>query len=45
MTEPSPFVQACVYMSGVLVGYVLLTHPDEWQRAREAIQEFLGKKQ
>ena len=31
--DPSPMVQAAVYMAGVLVGYVLLVPPDEWQNA------------
>ena len=31
--DPSPLVQAAVYMAGMLVGYVLLVRPDEWQSA------------
>jgi len=32
-SDPSPMVQAGVYMAGMLVGYVLLVAPDEWQSA------------
>ncbi|MGZ8399426.1 MAG: hypothetical protein ACXWWN_10335 [Gemmatimonadales bacterium] len=32
-SDPSPMVQAAVYMAGVLVGYVLLVQPDEWHDA------------
>ena len=37
-SDPSPLVQAAVYMAGVLVGYVLLVRPDEWQDAWETIR-------
>ena len=37
-SDPSPLVQAAVYMAGVLVGYVLLVRPDEWQNAWETIR-------
>ena len=37
-SDPSPMVQAAVYMAGVLVGYVLLVQPDEWQDAWETIR-------
>jgi hypothetical protein len=36
--DPSPMVQAAVYMAGVLVGYVLLVPPDEWQSAWETLR-------
>lgn len=36
--EPSPMVQAAVYMAGVLAGYVLLVRPDEWQSAWESLR-------
>ena len=36
--DPSPMVQAAVYMAGVLVGYVLLVPPDEWQNAWESLR-------
>ena len=36
--DPSPVVQAAVYMGGVLAGYVLLVRPDEWQSAWESIR-------
>jgi hypothetical protein len=37
-SDPSPMVQAAVYMAGVLVGYVLLVRPDEWQTAWEVLR-------
>jgi hypothetical protein len=37
-SDPSPLVQTAVYMAGVLVGYVLLVRPDEWQNAWETIR-------
>lgn len=37
-SDPSPMVQAAVYMGGVLAGYVLLVRPDEWQSAWESIR-------
>ncbi len=36
--DPSPVVQAAVYMAGVLVGYVLLVPPDEWQHAWKSLR-------
>ena len=36
--DPSPLVQAAVYMAGMLVGYVLLVRPDEWQSAWETVR-------
>jgi hypothetical protein len=44
MTDPSPLAQTAVYMTGIVAGYVLLTSPDEWQRAWQAVREVLGKK-
>jgi hypothetical protein len=37
-SDPSPFVQAAVYMAGMLVGYVLLVRPEEWQSAWETLR-------
>jgi len=37
-SDPSPMVQAAVYMGGVLAGYVLLVGPDEWQNAWESLR-------
>lgn len=37
-SDPSPMVQASVYMAGVLVGYVLLVLPDEWQSTWETLR-------
>jgi hypothetical protein len=42
-SDPSPMVQAAVYMGGVLAGYVLLVGPDEWQRAWETIRSTWSK--
>ncbi|MGZ8392490.1 MAG: hypothetical protein ACXWWK_06590 [Gemmatimonadales bacterium] len=42
-SDPSPMVQAAVYMAGVLVGYVLLVQPDEWQNAWETIRSTWSK--
>ena len=39
--DPSPLVQAAVYMAGMLVGYVLLVRPDEWQSAWETVRNTL----
>jgi hypothetical protein len=38
-SDPSPLVQTAVYMGGVLVGYVLLVRPDEWQSAWESFRD------
>jgi hypothetical protein len=43
-SDPSPLVQATVYMAGVLAGYVLLVRPDEWQSAWETIRNTLTKR-
>ena len=37
-SEPTPLVQTAVYMTGVLAGYALLTGPEEWSRAWEAVR-------
>jgi hypothetical protein len=42
-SDPSPLVQTAVYMAGVLVGYVLLVRPDEWQRAWDTIRSNWSK--
>jgi hypothetical protein len=38
-SDPSPLVQAAVYMAGVLAGHVLLLRPEEWQRVRETLRD------
>lgn len=43
-SDPSPLVQAAVYMGGVLAGYVLLLGPDEWQQVRETIRNTWSKR-
>jgi hypothetical protein len=42
--DPSPLVQAAIYMGGILAGYMLLVRPDEWQRAWETIRNTLAKR-
>ncbi len=37
-SDPSPVMQTALYMAGVLVGYVLLVRPDEWQSALETLR-------
>jgi hypothetical protein len=41
-TDPSPLIQAGVYLAGILTGYVLLTTRDEWERARAVLREVLN---
>ena len=36
--DPSPLLQAGVYMAGILSGYALLTPPQEWQRAWQTVR-------
>jgi hypothetical protein len=36
--DPSPIVQATVYMAGMLGGYLLLTSPEEWTKVRETVR-------
>ena len=43
-SDPSPFVQAATYMAGVLVGYVLLVRPEEWQDAWQTVRKSLTKR-
>lgn len=43
-SDPSPIVQTAVYMAGVLVGYVLLVRPDEWQTAWETLRSTWSKR-
>lgn len=42
-SDPSPLMQTAVYMAGVLVGYILLVQPDEWQRAWETLRSTWSK--
>jgi hypothetical protein len=42
-SDPSPLVQTAVYMAGILLGYVLLVRPDEWQRAWETLRSTWNK--
>lgn len=44
-SDPSPLVQTAVYMAGVLVGYVLLVRPDEWQNAWETLRNTWTKRE
>ena len=36
--EPSPLLQAVVYMVGILSGYALLTPRQDWARAWRTVQ-------
>jgi hypothetical protein len=38
IADPSPLAQTAVYMTGILMGYLLLTRPEEWQRVRETVR-------
>jgi hypothetical protein len=38
IADPSPLVQTAVYMAGILMGYLLLTRPEEWERVRETVR-------
>jgi hypothetical protein len=44
MSEPSPLLQTAVYMAGVLVGYLLLTQPEEWARVRQTVREVWARR-
>jgi hypothetical protein len=44
VSDPSPLVQAAVYMGGILAGYVLLVRPDEWQRAWKTVRNTWTKR-
>jgi hypothetical protein len=37
-SDPSPVIQTAVYMVGMLLGYVLLTGREDWQRAWETVR-------
>ena len=37
-TDPSPLLQASIYMAGILAGYALLTPSQEWQRAWQTVR-------
>jgi hypothetical protein len=43
-SDPSPIVQAAVYMGGILAGYVLLVRPEEWQSAWETLRSTWSKR-
>jgi hypothetical protein len=36
--DPSPLLQAAVYLAGILSGYALLTPRQEWQRAWHTVR-------
>jgi hypothetical protein len=42
--DPSPLVQAAIYMGSILAGYVLLVRPDEWQQAWQTIRNTWTKR-
>jgi len=37
-TDPSPLLQATVYLAGILAGHALLTPAQEWQRAWQTVR-------
>jgi|RhiMethySRZTD1v2_1073278.scaffolds.fasta_scaffold3742408_2 hypothetical protein len=37
--DPSPLLLTALYMAGILGGYVLLTAPEEWQRAWQTVRQ------
>ncbi|HEU4700263.1 MAG TPA: hypothetical protein VFS40_13850 [Gemmatimonadales bacterium] len=39
LLDPSPVLQTAVYMGGMLLGYLFLTTPAEWARARAAVRD------
>jgi hypothetical protein len=43
-SDPSPIVQAAVYMGGILAGYALLIRPEEWQSAWETLRNTWSKR-
>jgi len=43
-SDPSPLVQAAVYMAGIMAGYVLLVRPEEWQTAWETLRDTWSKR-
>ena len=42
--EPSPLVEAAVYMGGILAGYLLLTEPHEWAWVRDTVREVWSRR-
>jgi len=38
IADPSPLAQTAVYMAGILMGYLLLTRPEEWERVGERVR-------
>jgi len=38
IADPSPLAQTAVYMAGILMGYLLLTRPEEWERVRQTVR-------
>jgi hypothetical protein len=38
IADPSPLAQTAVYMAGILMGYLLLTRPEEWDRVRQTVR-------
>ena len=44
IADPSPLAQTAVYMAGILMGYLLLTRPEEWERVRETVREVWSRR-
>jgi hypothetical protein len=43
-TDPSPVLQASVYMGGILAGYLLLIRPEEWAEVRATVRALLERR-
>ena len=37
--DPSPLLLTALYMAAILMGYALLTAPEEWQRAWQVVRQ------
>ena len=44
ISDPSPLIQTAVYMGGMMAGYLLLTQPEEWDRARQMVREVWSRR-
>ncbi|HKT58427.1 MAG TPA: hypothetical protein VJQ46_00150 [Gemmatimonadales bacterium] len=45
IADPSPLAQTAVYMAGILLGYLLLTRPEEWERVRETVRAVWSRRE
>jgi hypothetical protein len=37
--DPSPFMLTALYLAGIFSGYIMLTAPEEWQRAWQTVRQ------